>query len=481
MADTFLNLTGVQRLWSKIKDYVDTALGLKLNTDAYATDSAYGIVKTNGLENITLNADGQLTVGGRLGQTVDGGLFFPVYADPVQVKRFSLVLSEAKRLSVAHRDFIIAGGNTITIKTAEAGATEYRVSNTQDNRFICACFKGGRLAIDEASAKEKTVAITSVKFANGDDVVPYFGATESDNDIVITVDESLNPDATLANIRGYGTWTSADIVSVGQGNSAGGGKTVQVGQACLTEHNNQVLQVGNHSYTTANNCYMLGSDLLNRFQYVFIAGQGHDTTNGRAGVAAVGRWSEITSDTLFVVGNGTNYATRSNAFEIKADGRVKASGTPIEADDLATKSYVDAGGGSVSFTTYGNADFTYASVIDAQTGEVVNECVAYSTVAGNANEPTAIKYGRIVSLSGAFKNVGERASNAPFDMGTVPPGCEPAKSQFILEQGSTQHKFLLTIRPDGTLNCSRYSTAGTNTAVTDGAWLNLNATYVSAS
>ena len=321
MADRFTPLDGI----AAIRDWVLSKLNLKVDKDAYATDSAYGIVKTNSAENVTLNEDGQLTVGGRLGQTVDGGLFFPVTADPVGVKRFSLVLSEAKRLSVAHRDFIIAGGSGVTIKTAAAGATQYRVSNTQNNRFICACFKGGRLAIDEASAKEKTVAITSVKFANGDDVVPYFGANESNNDIIITVDETLNPSGTLSTVRGYGTWANADIVSIGQGNGAGGGKTLQVGQSCLTNNNNQVLQVGNRSFTSANNCYLLGSDLLNKFQYVFLAGQGHDTTNGSAGVSAVGRWSAIDASTIFAVGNGTSYAARKNAFEVRTDGIVLLS------------------------------------------------------------------------------------------------------------------------------------------------------------
>lgn len=473
---------GLKYLLLKLSAKLTNLLAEKVGVNDVATDSALGLVKTNPNESVTLNADGQLTVGGRLGQTVDGGLFFPVTADPERVRRFSLVLSEAKRLSVAHRNFIIAGGSGVTIKTAAAGATEYRVSNTANNRFVCACFRGGRLAIDEASAKEKTVAITSVKFANGNDVVPYFGATENDNDIIITVDETLNPDGTLSNVRGYGTWTNADIVSVGQGNGAGGGKTLQVGQSCLTNNNNQVLQVGNRSFTSANNCYLLGSDLINKFQYVLLTGQGHDTTNGRVGVGAVGLWSKIVSDTIFAAGNGTNDSTRSNALEVKADGRVKSSGTPTDNDDLTTKAYVDSviGGGGLTVQTFGNADFSYEQVLDPDTQEVVNECVAYSTIAGNAEEPKAVKYGRMVNLCGAFKNINARPSNATFVMGKVPIGCEPLYRQQIMQQGSSQYKFLLTIETDGTMKCSRYSTGASATAVANNAWLNINATYVSA-
>lgn len=64
---------------------------------------------------------------------------------------------------------------------------------------------------------------------------------------------------------------------------------------------------------------------------------------------------------------------------------------------------------------------------------------------------------------------------------TIPAGCEPAKTQYILVQGTSQYKYMLTIRPDGTLNCSRYSAGTSAVAVPNNAWLNINATYISAS
>lgn len=191
----------------------------------------------------------------------------------------------------------------------------------------------------------------------------------------------------------------------------------------------------------------------------------------------------IDANTLLAVGNGTSHVARSNAFEIRADGRVKSSGTPTDNDDLATKAYVDSaiGGGGLTFQTFGNADFTYQQVLDPDTQEVVNECVAYSTVSGHAEEPKAVKYGCIVNMSGAFKNVNVRPSNATFVMGKVPAGCEPLYRQSIMQQGSSQAKYLLTIETDGTLKCARYSTGASALAVPNNAWLNINATYVSAS
>ena len=149
---------------------------------------------------------------------------------------------------------------------------------------------------------------------------------------------------------------------------------------------------------------------------------------------------------------------------------------------MATKQYVDSaiGGGGLAVTTYGNADFSYERVLDPDTQEMVNECVAYSTVSGNAEEPKAVKYGRVVNMSGAFKNINARPSNAVFVMGKVPTGCEPLYRQCIMQQGSGQNKYLLTIETDGTMKCARYSTAATANAVPNNAWLNINATFVAA-
>lgn len=58
---------------------------------------------------------------------------------------------------------------------------------------------------------------------------------------------------------------------------------------------------------------------------------------------------------------------------------------------------------------------------------------------------------------------------------------EPLYVQNILVQGTSQYKFLLTIATDGTLTCQRYSASSSAVAVPNNAWLNINATYVSAS
>lgn len=478
---------GLKYVLLKLKTKIDGLLETKVDTTKQATDTDLGLVKTNSAESVTLNADGQIVVGGRLGQFPNGGVFYPTTIEPSAVGASSFLMTDgAKGLKVSGRTFGILAGANLTCKSAVAGSTQYRLSNTQQNRFACFAGKDGRLALNQTDASTNgTALITDISFANGNPISAYFGVTESDNDIIITVDKTVNPNSATTALRIYGTSLSNDVIAVGQGVGASNGKAISLGQSCFAG-GNQTIAFGNNSIVLANNSVALGHTHLVNKQFCFAAGQGHDFTNASNGAGAVGIASLLDSDTAFAVGNGvfngTGNITRSNALEVLKDGRVKASGTPTESDDLATKAYVDSaiGGGGLAVNTFGNADFTYQQELDQETGEVVNECVPYSAVTGNAEEPKAVKYGRIVNMSGAFKNINVRPSNATFVMGKVPSGCEPLYRQSIMQQGSSQAKYLLTIETDGTLKCARYSTGASALAVANNAWLNINATFVSA-
>lgn len=302
------------------KEELTLELGSYIKNDDYASDDEAGIIKVDSINGIEID-DGVLVVKGRLGQFPNGGLYYPTDAEPTNVGNYSLLISEAKKLSTAHRDFIIAGGSNIKLKTtATSGATEYRVANTQANRFMTSCFRGGRLAKSEADAKNKTVGVVSVKYANGNDCIPYFGADEPDNDIIITVDETLNPDGELSQIRGYGTWLSSDIMSAGQGNRVDGSKTLQVGQACQVDANKtNVLEVGYKLFSSQGSCIIVGTEILNKKMGAALFGRNHNTSNGVNYVCLVGQYSECTNKTLFAVGNGNSNNT-SNAFEVQSDG-----------------------------------------------------------------------------------------------------------------------------------------------------------------
>lgn len=489
MADSYLNLSGVQRLWSKIKDYIDGAVGLKLDADAIATDSAYGIVKTNSAESVTLNADGQLDVGGRLGQMSNStGVYSPKTISPSVINDGSLLLTEASGTYLGSKSLAVSTGTGLTCRSAPAGSTVYRVTNTYVNRLSCSVLlvADAVAALNEDDAKAGNFARVLSVQRGGADWIPDSSpnSTAQADDIVITLEKTINPNAATTSLRVYPAEKGFSNIYVGQGVGGNGGASVVVGQRVMSASGNACAIIGADIYNTGNGNAVFGRQHISRKNRWFLAGTGHDNTNGRSeGGAAFGQYSLIDANTLFSVGNGTSQVARSNIFEIRADGRVKASGTPTESDDLATKAYVDSaiGGGGLAVQTFGNADFTYQQELDPDTQEVVNECVAYSTVAGNAEEPKAVKYGRMVNLCGAFKNVNVRPGTGVFVMGKVPAGCEPLYRQSILVQGTSQAKFLLTIETDGTLKCARYSTGASAIAVPNNAWLNINATYVSAS
>lgn len=292
-----------------------------------ATDSTAGVIKLNSSQSIGVNANGQLTVGGRLGQYPNGGVFYPADIEPTEVRASSFLMSDgAKNLSLSNRHFGIMAGANLTCKSANAGATQYRLSNTQANRFACYAAKGGRVAIDQNDAMTNgTALITDISFANGNPISAYFGGTESSNDIIITVNRTVNPNASTTKLRVYGTSTSSDVIIVGQGCGATGGKAISLGQSCFAG-GNQCIAFGNSSISIANNSVAFGHTNLVNKQFCFAAGQGHDFTNANNGSAAVGIASSLSNNTLFAVGNGVfnsnGNITRSNAFEVTSDGGI---------------------------------------------------------------------------------------------------------------------------------------------------------------
>ena len=334
MADKYLNDTGLAYLWGKIKALIPTKTSDITNdgdgTNNFVTfgdiasSSDYGVVKLNPNESVDLNANGQLTVGGRLGQFTDGGVFYPTTIEPSNVGASSFLMTDgAKGVYAGPRTFAIMAGANLTCKSASAGATQYRLSNTQVNRIACNAGKNGRLAIDQNDAiNNGTAEILDISFANGNPISFYFGATESDNDIIITVDRTVNPSSATTKLRIYGKTTSSDVICIGQGvGGASAGKAIIVGQSAFGA-GNQIIALGNGVQVLANNSAGFGHTHLVNKQYCFSAGQGHDFTNGNNGTTAVGLWSKINNDTLFAVGKGTDYANRVNALEITSDGGI---------------------------------------------------------------------------------------------------------------------------------------------------------------
>lgn len=267
----------------------------------------------------------------------DGGLYYPLTIQPEKVAKNSLLISEATGLTVGtSRTFALFAGTGVTLKsTAAAGATTFQVSNTFANRFACAVARGGYATIEEATAGTNIVKVTKVATANAPntDLVPYSGATESNNNIIITTDAPLSTTDSITKLRLYGSMTFDSSVHIGQGVGTGGvtgkGKLLQLGQNQLALDGNSIL-VGNGIFTSKNRVAIFGASHINRVQGACLTGEGHDTPdNGFVGVTAHGKYSDVKSDTAFAIGNGTGNTARSNLFEIKTNGDVYINGTKV--------------------------------------------------------------------------------------------------------------------------------------------------------
>ncbi len=282
--------------------------------------------KLNPNQNIDVNADGQLEVGGRIGQ-FEGttGLFAPNDRDPRNVLDYSLLITDALGVDMsANRAMAVVSGFGIACISAPPGTTQYQISNTYENRIAAKLCENGYLAVDEATSKVKRIVPVVSVTINGSTFYPSSAANDSTKPIVITVEESVNPDTTVTNIRLFGRMESYASLHVGNGiRSGSGGRSLMLGGAITKHGGNDQCMIGMNLFATGNGNAMFGRYHIARKNRGFFAGTGHDSTNARAeAAAAVGTYSYMDANTLFAVGNGTSHTARSNAFEVRDDGIV---------------------------------------------------------------------------------------------------------------------------------------------------------------
>lgn len=290
-----------------------------------ATDSVAGVVKTNTAKNIYLDENGNLQVGGRIGQFPGTtGLYAPDDREPRNVGNYCLMITDVKGAQMTNsRSFAVVSGANVTLKTAAAaGATEYHVSNTYVNRIRCKVLEGGFAAKDEAtSGAEQVIPVVSVTIGGE----PYTVSSAPDDptqDIIITTESTLNPDAAITSIRAVGTMGSYSTAHIGNGiASLGGGRCLLLGSTITKDGaGNECGVVASDTYVYGNGSAVFGRYHILNKNRAFLAGVGHDTTNGRAeGLAAVGSYSLLEEKTLFAVGLGSSQIGRRNAFEVAAD------------------------------------------------------------------------------------------------------------------------------------------------------------------
>lgn len=102
----------------------------------------------------------------------------------------------------------------------------------------------------------------------------------------------------------------------------------------------------------------------------------------------------------------------------------------------------------------------------------------YATSGDNA--PLVSRQGRVVQLSGAFKNNAVLESGASVTMGTLPAWARPERAVLMRVQASYNNTYLLTVNTNGTITMSRHAAGANNAAVPAGSWLNIAIVYAAA-
>lgn len=294
------------------------------NKTSQATSDNLGTVKLNPNESVTLNANGQLQVGGRLGQfPTTTGIYAPNDREPRMVADYAMLVTDALGMNMTgNRNLAVVSGLGVTCKSAAAGSTEYRVTNNYTNRILCKLAEGGFASRDEATSKvEQIVQVVSVTI-NGSTYTPDSSANSS-NDIVIKTASTLNPSSAITSIRLFGTMGSYATIHTGNGiKSESGGRNLLLGGGVTKSgSSNDNALVGNGIYSSGNGVAAFGRYHILRKNRGFFAGTGHDSTNAPAeGASAVGQYSYMDANTLFAVGVGSSHTDRRNAFEVRSDG-----------------------------------------------------------------------------------------------------------------------------------------------------------------
>ena len=304
-------------------DLSPTTLATINDIPTQATDSDLGLVKLNSSESVTLNSNGQLDIGGRLGAfSGTTGIFHSKDRQPRDVKDFSFLITDAIGMNLAApRDFALVTGVNINLTGSHAaGSTTYTVANNYANRIACAVLaNGGYVSQSEAYSKEnQIVQVTSVKI-NGQNYTPDSSANSSSYPITITVASTANPTSAVTQLRAFGGITGGYCSEyIGQCVGGSVGASLVIGQRVYSSANVNCI-VAADVYNTGNGNAIFGRQHISRKNRSFLAGTGHDTTNARSeSVSALGEWSDLSSsETLFAIGDGTSHTDRSNAFEVR--------------------------------------------------------------------------------------------------------------------------------------------------------------------
>jgi hypothetical protein len=185
----------------------------------------------------------------------------------------------------------------------------------------------------------------------------------------------------------------------GDGGAAGRWDAVNVGRYSTAMGNNTVASgIGSTAFggaTTADGNYSLAVGLLSSAPQHYSAALGLDLLTSNLAQTAVGKWNSSNANALFVVGNGTSNASRSNAFSVHENGDAITGGNAtILGNIVQTGNLTTAGNAAIygDASVAGTADFDDDVYMD-QALEVngtfrvtaTASITGTTTIGGNAN------------------------------------------------------------------------------------------------
>lgn len=210
-------------------------------------------------------------------------------------------------------------------------------------------------------------------------------------------------------------------------------------------------------------------------------------------LGAILYWSKLTDSLRISGSSGQNRPTYETTYQLDGmsgfgsgpTGTGKDSEWYFGLNGLSYKSGGVTGIGKVSydFTSRGfNIDTGNFKVNDGELStngptrlSPASGFSVYST--SDDNLPQARRFGKTVTLSGAFTNNSNLAKGWSGVIGRLPGWATPSIVHRVLCQGSGSNTFYLQVKPNGELFLERYGT-NDNVAFNSDAWLTINTTYL---
>ncbi|MFZ8765527.1 phage tail spike protein [Enterococcus diestrammenae] len=128
--------------------------------------------------------------------------------------------------------------------------------------------------------------------------------------------------------------------------------------------------------------------------------------------------------------------------------------------------------------TYGEVSLTYQDLMTLPTVGIPAASGWSQYATSGSNWPTATRNGRLVQLTGSFKNSSVIPAGDASVMGTIPVGYRPAQRCNFLMQGSGRNIYLMYVNTDGRIEFSRYRSGSSYADCDAGSWLNVSCSFV---